>query len=53
VRWPPEGDLDGNVREADEILLHAVEGITDLIIMPGLVNSASRWCTTMSRAGMA
>ena len=28
----------GNVQEADEMLLHSVKGITDLIMMPGLVN---------------
>ncbi len=39
---------------ADEILLHAVKGITDLIIMPGLVNlDFADVRTTMSKAGMA
>lgn len=41
-------------RKADEILLHSVKGITDLIIMPGLVNlDFADVKTTMSRAGMA
>jgi cell division protein FtsZ len=40
--------------KADEILLHAVKGITDLIIMPGLVNlDFADVRTTMSKAGMA
>jgi len=39
---------------ADEILLHAVKGITDLIMMPGLVNlDFADVRTTMSKAGMA
>jgi cell division protein FtsZ len=41
-------------RRADEVLLHSVKGITDLIIMPGLVNlDFADVKTTMSRAGMA
>jgi len=41
-------------RRADEILLHSVKGITDLIMMPGLVNlDFADVKTTMSRAGMA
>ncbi|MBC2710352.1 MAG: cell division protein FtsZ [Desulfosarcina sp.] len=41
-------------RKADEILLHSVKGITDLIMMPGLVNlDFADVKTTMSRAGMA
>ena len=41
-------------RKADEILLHSVKGITDLIIMPGLVNlDFADVRTTMSKAGMA
>jgi cell division protein FtsZ len=40
--------------KADEILLHAVKGITDLILMPGLVNlDFADVRTTMSKAGMA
>ncbi len=40
--------------KADEILLHAVKGITDLIVMPGLVNlDFADVRTTMSKAGMA
>jgi len=42
------------VKKADEILLHSVKGITDLIIMPGLVNlDFADVRTTMSKAGMA
>lgn len=41
-------------KRADEILLHSVKGITDLIMMPGLVNlDFADVRTTMSRAGMA
>jgi len=41
-------------RRADEILLHSVRGITDLIMMPGLVNlDFADVRTTMSKAGMA
>ncbi|MBW2177397.1 MAG: cell division protein FtsZ [Deltaproteobacteria bacterium] len=41
-------------KKADEILLHSVKGITDLIIMPGLVNlDFADVRTTMSRAGLA
>lgn len=41
-------------RKADEVLLHSVKGITDLITMPGLVNlDFADVKTTMSRAGMA
>ncbi|MDP2644170.1 MAG: cell division protein FtsZ [Desulfobacterales bacterium] len=40
--------------KADEILLHSVKGITDLIMMPGLVNlDFADVRTTMSKAGMA
>jgi cell division protein FtsZ len=40
--------------KADEILLHAVKGITDLIMLPGLVNlDFADVRTTMSKAGMA
>jgi cell division protein FtsZ len=40
--------------KADEILLHAVKGITDLIMMPGLVNlDFADVRTTMSKAGLA
>jgi len=39
---------------ADEILLHSVKGITDLIMMPGVVNlDFADVRTTMSKAGMA
>lgn len=41
-------------KRADEVLLHSVKGITDLIIMPGLVNlDFADVRTTMSKAGMA
>jgi cell division protein FtsZ len=41
-------------KRADEILLHSVKGITDLIMMPGLVNlDFADVKTTMSKAGMA
>ncbi len=41
-------------RKADEILLHSVKGITDLIMLPGLVNlDFADVKTTMSKAGMA
>ncbi|MBU2489155.1 MAG: cell division protein FtsZ [Proteobacteria bacterium] len=41
-------------RRADEVLLHSVRGITDLIMKPGLVNLDFRDVrTTMSEAGMA
>ncbi len=40
--------------KADEILHHSVKGITDLIIMPGLINlDFADVRTTMSKAGMA
>ena len=39
---------------ADEILLHSVKGITDLFMMPGVVNlDFADVRTTMSKAGMA
>ncbi len=41
-------------KKADEILLHSVKGITDLIMMPGLVNlDFADVRTTMAKAGMA
>jgi cell division protein FtsZ len=41
-------------RKADEVLLHSVKGITDLIMMPGIVNlDFADVKTTMSKAGMA
>ncbi len=41
-------------KKADEILHHSVKGITDLIIVPGLVNlDFADVKTTMSKAGMA
>ncbi|NJL59199.1 MAG: cell division protein FtsZ [Desulfobacteraceae bacterium] len=41
-------------KKADEILLHSVKGITDLIMMPGLVNlDFADVKTTMSKSGLA
>ena len=41
-------------KKADEVLLHSVRGITDLILMPGLVNlDFADVRSTMSKAGMA
>jgi cell division protein FtsZ len=41
-------------KKADEVLLHSVKGITDLIMNPGLVNlDFADVRTTMSKAGMA
>jgi len=41
-------------KKADEILLHSVKGITDLIMIPGLINlDFADVRTTMSKAGMA
>lgn len=41
-------------KKADEILLHSVKGITDLIMVPGLVNlDFADVQTTMAKAGMA
>ena len=41
-------------KKADEILLHSVKGITDLIMIPGLVNlDFADVKTTMAKAGMA
>ena len=40
--------------KADEILLHSVKGITDLIMLPGVVNlDFADVRTTMSKAGLA
>ena len=40
--------------KADEILLHSVKGITDLIMMPGVVNlDFADVRTTMAKAGLA
>lgn len=41
-------------RKADEILLHSVKGITDLIMLPGLINlDFADVKETMSKAGLA
>ncbi len=51
---PKKATLMEMFLKADEILLHSVKGITDLIIMPGVVNlDFADVRTTMSKAGMA
>jgi cell division protein FtsZ len=51
---PRNARLIDMFKKADEILLHSVKGITDLIMMPGLVNlDFADIKTTMSKAGMA
>jgi cell division protein FtsZ len=51
---PKNAKMVDMFRKADEILLHSVKGITDLIMMPGLVNlDFADVRTTMSKAGMA
>jgi cell division protein FtsZ len=51
---PKNATLMDMFLRADEILLHSVKGITDLIMMPGLVNlDFADVKTTMSKAGMA
>jgi cell division protein FtsZ len=51
---PKNAKMIDMFRKADEILLHSVKGITDLIMMPGLVNlDFADVRTTMSKAGMA
>lgn len=51
---PKNAKLVDMFRKADEILLHSVKGITDLIIMPGLVNlDFADVRTTMAKGGMA
>ncbi len=51
---PRNARLIDMFNKADEILLHSVKGITDLIMMPGLVNlDFADIKTTMSKAGMA
>ncbi len=51
---PKNAKLVEMFMRADEILLHSVKGITDLIMMPGLVNlDFADVKTTMSKAGMA
>ncbi|MBU0768046.1 MAG: cell division protein FtsZ, partial [Proteobacteria bacterium] len=41
-------------KKADEVLLHSVKGITDLIMMPGLINlDFADVKTIMSKAGLA
>ena len=51
---PKKATLMEMFLKADEILLHSVKGITDLIMMPGVVNlDFADVSTTMSKAGMA
>jgi cell division protein FtsZ len=51
---PKKAKLTDMFLKADEILLHSVKGITDLIMMPGLVNlDFADVRTTMSKAGLA
>ncbi len=51
---PKKAKLTEMFLKADEILLHSVKGITDLIMMPGLVNlDFADVRTTMSKAGLA
>ena len=51
---PKKATLMEMFMRADEILLHSVKGITDLIMMPGVVNlDFADVRTTMSKAGMA
>ena len=51
---PKNATLIEMFRKADEILLHSVRGITDLITIPGLINlDFADVRTTMARAGMA
>jgi cell division protein FtsZ len=51
---PKKAKLMDMFLKADEILLHSVKGITDLIMMPGLVNlDFADVRTTMSKAGLA
>jgi cell division protein FtsZ len=51
---PKKATLMDMFMRADEILLHSVKGITDLIMMPGVVNlDFADVRTTMSKAGMA
>ena len=51
---PKKATLMEMFLRADEILLHSVKGITDLIMLPGVVNlDFADVRTTMSKAGMA
>ena len=51
---PKKATLMEIFMRADEILLHSVKGITDLIMLPGVVNlDFADVRTTMSKAGMA
>ncbi len=51
---PKNAKMIDMFKKADEILLHSVKGITDLIIVPGFVNlDFADVKTIMSKAGMA
>jgi cell division protein FtsZ len=51
---PKNAKMIDMFRKADEILLHSVKGITDLIMMPGLVNlDFADVRNVMSKAGLA
>ena len=51
---PKNAKMIDMFKKADEILLHSVKGITDLIMVPGLINlDFADVQTTMSKAGMA
>ena len=51
---PKHATMIDMFKKADEILLHSVKGITDLIMMPGLINlDFADVKETMSKAGMA
>jgi len=51
---PKDATMISMFKKADEILHHSVKGITDLIMVPGLINlDFADVKTTMSKAGMA
>jgi cell division protein FtsZ len=51
---PKNAKMIDMFKRADEILLHSVKGITDLIMVPGLINlDFADVQTTMAKAGMA
>ncbi len=50
----PEALLEDSFRYADDVLCQAVQGISDIITMPGIVNvDFADVCTVMSGKGMA
>jgi cell division protein FtsZ len=51
---PKNAKMTEMFRRTDEVLLHSVKGITDLIMMPGIVNlDFADVKTTMSKTGLA